>query len=449
MELQVNVASDNPERAKEILKDFKCDARFEFLPLDKDIGRPSIFLIEKYTQEIAAITAASGGRVFLFEHGKDIIWTAVDKLIKDYGVFDTVKKAHEISEKIRYLSNVEINDVVFYLKVENDQFRFVEINPAFSKATGLMREQVVGKLVNEVIPEPSLSMVLGKYQLAISERKTIKWEEITKYATGEKYGEVSVTPVTDSEGIITHLIGTVHDVTERKDYEKSLQQSIFARDEFLSIAAHELKTPLTPLLLELNLATRIVERPEFGMNDFDLIKEKIRRSLAQTRRLRHLVTSLLDITNITSGKLELHKTDVDLIKIIHASGERTQIEEDFLFRSDENIIGRWDKNALETIMTNLLANAKKFGGNKPIKVEVNQTETNVQIKVIDQGIGMNENERLRVFQKFERAVSSRHFGGFGLGLWVTRELVLAHNGTINVQSSPGLGSTFTISIPKK
>ena len=119
-----------------------------------------------------------------------------------------------------------ITDVIFHLTVEPDgQFRFVSINAAFLKVTGLSRETVVGKTVNEVIPEPSLTMVLGKYRQAIEERTTVVWEETSDYPSGQLTGEVSVTPVLDKTGRCTHLVGSVHDITERKRAEAELRES--------------------------------------------------------------------------------------------------------------------------------------------------------------------------------------------------------------------------------
>src|SRR5690349_4074379 len=117
------------------------------------------------------------------------------------------------NDRARALIYVNVRDVVFSLGVEGDRFRFVEINPAFSTATGLAEEQVVGKFVDEVIPEPSLSLVLSRYRSAIEEGRTVRWEEVTEYPAGKKYGEVSITPVVDADGRCRTLVGTVHDIT--------------------------------------------------------------------------------------------------------------------------------------------------------------------------------------------------------------------------------------------
>jgi PAS domain S-box-containing protein len=113
----------------------------------------------------------------------------------------------------RALVHLHVRDIVFLLSVQGERYRFIEVNQAFAQATGLSEENVVGKLVDEVIPEPSLTLVRSRYRTAIEERRTVRWEEVTTYPSGTKYGEVSVTPVVDADGRCYSLIGVVHDVT--------------------------------------------------------------------------------------------------------------------------------------------------------------------------------------------------------------------------------------------
>jgi len=114
-----------------------------------------------------------------------------------------------------------VRDVIFHVAVGPEgEFRFVSVNAAFLRVTGLTQEMVVGKTVKEVIPEPSLTMVLGKYRQAIEEKTTVLWEETSDYPTGRLTGEVSVAPVFDKKGRCTHLVGSVHDITERKQAEE-------------------------------------------------------------------------------------------------------------------------------------------------------------------------------------------------------------------------------------
>ena len=138
---------------------------------------------------------------------------------------ETAEALRESEQQLVSIYNT-VRDVIFHLAVEPEgQFRFVSVNAAFLKVTGLSREAVIGKTVNEVIPEPSLTMVLGKYRQAMEENTTVVWEETSDYPTGRLTGEVSVVPVFGNKGNCTHLVGSVHDITERKRAEAALRES--------------------------------------------------------------------------------------------------------------------------------------------------------------------------------------------------------------------------------
>jgi PAS domain S-box-containing protein len=128
-----------------------------------------------------------------------------------------------LPDYVQALVYTNVNDVIFHLHVEGDSFRFLHINPAFTRATGLTEAQVVGRFVEDVIPEPSRSLVLANYRRAIAERRTVRWEEVTTYPTGQKVGEVSITPVIEPNGQCTQLIGTVSDITEVRAQQESIR----------------------------------------------------------------------------------------------------------------------------------------------------------------------------------------------------------------------------------
>jgi PAS domain S-box-containing protein len=181
---------------------------------------PTIWLAEELTEEVAAMAEEAHARVCLWCHGARPLRLALLGAARDAAR----GRAAQASEQFRALVQVSVSDSIFGLNVEGERFRFREINAAFTRATGLRADQVVGRFVDEVIPEPSLSLVLERYRLAIAERRTVKWREITPYPTGRKVGEVSITPIIDGHGRCSGLIGAVHDITEEAELDERIRQ---------------------------------------------------------------------------------------------------------------------------------------------------------------------------------------------------------------------------------
>jgi signal transduction histidine kinase len=173
----------------------------------------------------------------------------------------------------------------------------------------------------------------------------------------------------------------------------------------------------------------------------------IRRS---ADRLTRLVTSLLDISRIGAGRLDLEREETDLSEVTREVAERFQ-EEARRARCELRVdttpaVGFWDRLRLDQVVTNLLANALKYGAGAPIDVRVTAQDGRALLTVRDHGIGISEEDQRRIFQRFERAVSQRNYGGFGLGLWIVRQIVEAQGGAVRVESEPGHGSTFTVEL---
>jgi signal transduction histidine kinase/CHASE1-domain containing sensor protein len=223
------------------------------------------------------------------------------------------------------------------------------------------------------------------------------------------------------------------------------QEAVAARDEFLSVASHELKTPLTSLILHTDALRAAARRgsPEQLAGRADLI----RRS---ADRLTRLVASLLDISRIGAGRLDLEREETDLAEVTREVAQRFEEEAQRSgceLRIDlSSAIGFWDRMRLDQVVTNLLGNAIKYGAGAPIDVRVQADDGRAVLTVKDRGIGISEADQRRIFQRFERAVSQRNYGGFGLGLWIVRQMVEAQGGTVRVESAPGEGSTFTVEL---
>jgi signal transduction histidine kinase/DNA-binding NarL/FixJ family response regulator len=228
--------------------------------------------------------------------------------------------------------------------------------------------------------------------------------------------------------------------------------AVVARDEFLSAAAHELRTPVTVLQLKLQQVALKQQASICGTCDRAVPADYVGAS-RQISRLGQLIESLLDMSCIASGRTKLEHEDLDLRDVARDATARlaelaSRNASEVALRCAEPVRGRWDRLALERIFANLLSNALKFGATKPVEVRVSAEQEQAVIEVEDHGIGIAREDVDRIFSQFERAVSSRQFGGLGLGLYITRRLVEQHGGKITVASRLGAGSVFTVRLPR-
>ncbi|WP_437757895.1 AAA family ATPase [Sorangium sp. So ce1389] len=230
------------------------------------------------------------------------------------------------------------------------------------------------------------------------------------------------------------------------------QEAIQRRDEFLVVASHELKTPLTSLQMQVQAVERLLRRRSLA----DVPPERLERMFQilgrQMLRLGRLVDELLDVTRLNAGRLMLARAPVDLAALTREVVERMrpQLTESCCRTQldlEAPVVGCWDPSRVEQVVINLLSNAIKYGAGKPILVGVRRQAERALLVVRDQGIGIAEADQGRIFERFERAVSVRNFGGLGLGLYIVRSVVMSHGGSIRVESKPGAGATFVVELP--
>ena len=230
------------------------------------------------------------------------------------------------------------------------------------------------------------------------------------------------------------------------------QEAIRMRDEFLSIASHELNTPLTPLQLHLQRLQRVMSDSSGEHVSSAQVSQVVDVAQRQTRRLARLVHELLDISRIRLGRLELNLEEQDLAEVARDVVARTCTElgptdSVLTVQAEQPVIGQWDRSRLEQVLGNLLTNAIRYGQGKPVEVTVRAEEDTACLMVRDRGIGIPPEHLQRIFERFERA-ASRNYGGLGLGLYIVRQIVESHGGTISVESEPGRGSLFTVKLPR-
>ncbi|HMF41813.1 MAG TPA: ATP-binding protein [Polyangia bacterium] len=241
----------------------------------------------------------------------------------------------------------------------------------------------------------------------------------------------------------------------------NLQRTLKARDEFLSAASHELRTPITTLSLQTDGLLAIPVTGGNGGNgaivgrrvNDDRMMRRLKAIRRQVVRLNQLVDQLLDVSRLIEGRLELRPEQVDLqalvIEAIDLMRESaTQAGSPVLLRLRPEVVGHWDRIRIGQVLTNLLSNAIKFGCGRPIEVELDADETSARVQIKDAGEGILPQEQERIFQRFERATSVQRHPGLGLGLWICKQIIDASHGTISVQSEPGRGSTFSVELPR-
>ena len=274
----------------------------------------------------------------------------------------------------------------------------------------------------------------------------------------EIFADLFYEPIKDDNGLTTGIINMCVEVTEQvkarrfaEEKEHKLEEALIARDQFLSIASHELKTPLTSLKLQAQLTLR-----NLSLNKTITPERQV--SMAQQTsdlvgRLTRLIDDMLDVSRIRTGKLKLEKAPQELNDIVREVVFRMSV----LFeaagipiptiKASENIEGEWDRFRLEQVIGNLLTNAIRYGRGNPVEIKIEQKNSKGVLSVKDKGYGIAQGDQTRIFGRFERAINSAEVSGLGLGLFISKEIVESHGGRIWVESDEGEGSTFYVELP--
>lgn len=231
---------------------------------------------------------------------------------------------------------------------------------------------------------------------------------------------------------------------------EELREAVRARDEFVAIAAHELRNPMTPILMQVSgLAAAARDprrcRPELLARRLEILELAVREFVRRS-------TALLDVSRIAAGNVRIEPAEVDLTGVIRGVMDRAKVaariaQSPLEADLQQGVVGTWDRLALEQAAENLLSNAIKFGAGKPVSIALAANGRIARLTVRDRGIGISEADRARIFGRFERAVTRREHGGFGIGLWLASQLVTAMGGAITVEGAPGTGTTFTVMLP--
>ena len=352
----------------------------------------------------------------------------------------------------------------------NAEGKFIRANPSLQNILGYTEEELLSKSIYEVThPDDYLSSLSTMNNLIYGDQMFCKLEK--RYIRKDKeivWVHILVTVQRDQKGKFLQTISLIENVTERKKIELArdellvqekearieAQNALKIRDEFMSIASHELKTPLTSLLLQNQFFFRLFNEKRLFDYDENKIRNLIQGSIQQLDRLSKLVNDLLNVSRIQSGKLIPTIEEVNLYQLVENIIQRFKMEIDSTHTTveisgDKNVVGFWGELQIEQIVINLLSNALKFAPGTSILIKVNQEGNWASLTMQDFGIGISSSNVERIFQRFERAVPIENYGGLGLGLYIVKQFAETHGGKVSVISEEGKGATFRVDLPLK
>jgi PAS domain S-box-containing protein len=232
---------------------------------------------------------------------------------------------------------------------------------------------------------------------------------------------------------------------------RKAREALQARDEFLSMASHDLRSPLSALRLQLQALRREVQ-PVPGDGGSARLVRRVESMERQTDRMLHMMDALLDISQMTAGRLELRRQRFDLVELVRGAvatleEELRQAGVELRVHAQGPVEGAWDRMRVEQVVDNLLSNALKYGEGRPVDLAVSLEGGGARLEVRDQGVGIAAEDQARLFERFERVRLDQDITGYGVGLWIVHRVVEAHGGRVSVESQRGQGATFRVELP--
>jgi PAS domain S-box-containing protein len=353
------------------------------------------------------------------------------------------------------LSDLLVRHIVDYAVFLLDgEGRVKTWNAGAERMTGFGSEEIVGGPFGRLLADAAGAESL---LAEASARGHVDREEEWRHRSGRPIWTVTeLTAIRAGEGPPVLFGAITRDISERKRAERERdellhrqQEAVRARDEFLSIASHELRTPVATLKLQGELLEKAASQavPDPGAP----IHAQVARLARQTGRLERMIETLLDVSRLMGGQIRLERERVDLGELVaHVVGRFREERPDAPLRLEgaAGPTGCWDPLRLDQAVTNVVENALKYGGGRPVDVWVEGDDAVARVGVRDRGIGIDPAGLERIFDPFARAVSERQFGGLGMGLFIVKQLVEAHGGRVRVDSSPGRGTTVILEVPR-
>jgi PAS domain S-box-containing protein len=380
---------------------------------------------------------------------------SISGLVFGSSIAEWARAEKELRENNNILSAV-IEGTREAIFVKDLKGKYLLLNSATARAMGRSHEEIVGKTDAELLPTRNAQKIMSDDQKVITSKASLHLESELPDKKGQPHIFSSAkSPYYNSKGDVIGVIGISRDVTDEKEAEKKLKQAVTIRDEFLSIASHELKTPLTSLKMQIQMTQRRINIIENSAPTPQKLSQALEISSKQIDRLSNLVDQLLDVSRIEAGRLEYFFQPTNLLEVIEEIVEQFEVQLNsskctLKISVDGQITGIWDRSRIEQILVNLISNAIKYAPAKEIVIGaeiVNNGTERVVLRVEDQGPGIPEAEQPFLFERFTRATNLKHLPGLGLGLFIVKKIIEAHKGYINVESIPREGTKFVVNLP--
>ncbi len=371
----------------------------------------------------------------------------------------------------------------------NAEGNITDVNEATIKVTGVSRESLIGSDFSIYFVEPEKAR--EGYKQVFAKGFVSDYPLTIRHRNGNLTAVLyNASVYKDTHGIVLGVFAAARDVTAQRQAEKliaeqlalelilteriktenalklsnetlesrvlertdELNQAVQIRNNFISIASHELKTPLTSLMLQAQLRKRNLNKGAQVTFTSEQLGKMFDTDEKQLERITHLIDDMLDISRISTGKLSISLERFDLCELVQELVERTHDQFEtagcpITVDVCEPVSGNWDQFRIEQVIMNLLTNAMRYGGKKPISLQVKSLNGKAQIIVRDQGLGIAKENHERIFQMFERAISENEVSGLGLGLYIASQILKSHQGTIRLESELGQGATFFVELP--
>jgi len=401
--------------------------------------------------KVLTAIASVGTGVYLFRLRHDIVALAEAAKKADLRRVALEEITSDLEERITSKDEefeVIVNNIP-QLAWKTDETGYINwYNERWYEYTGTNLEEMKGWGWQKVHHPDYVEAVTNKFKSHIE--SGTEWEDTfpLKGADGQfRWFLSKAVPIRNRAGKIVFWFGTNTDVTEKKNAELALADALRLRDEFLSIASHELKTPITSMKINTQFQKKLMASKAEEAFAEERISKYVNSNAKTVSRLEKLVDDMLDLSRIQLGKLSIQMESFDLGQLISEVIERMSLQtsQSITYSGPSNFKFTADPVRIEQVLMNLISNAIKYGEEKPIEVRL-ETKEKVSLSVVDHGAGIKPQDQEKIFQRFERVTTDKNISGFGIGLFISKEIVEAHGGSIEVFSKENEYTIFKVLI---